>query len=126
MHSFSRIAIALVLLEGCATRPPALPPDYGSVAPSDRLDASRFQAKDLSLDCAGIDRELAENKRQRDEIEAKIKQDHHGNQVIGYFSGFIPPLIAAAKMNLAEKERYQALYKRRDQLTALRRYRSCS
>jgi hypothetical protein len=128
LRSFGRIAcfVAAALLGGCATQPSALPPDYGSVRPGARLDPSKFDAKDLQASCSDMERMLDDNARERERIEAKIRSDHRGNQIIGYFSGFIPPLIVAANMNLAEKERYQVLYKRRDDLMALKRLRNCT
>jgi hypothetical protein len=113
------------LIAGCATEPPSLPADYGSVKPSEKLQAGQFAADDLRLGCDAIGNEIDQIKQRQDRIEDGIRAERGRNQAIGFVSAWFPPLLFAAENQTPQKEEYASLQARIDTVVALSRYKKC-
>jgi hypothetical protein len=127
-HRSSRgvaIAALALVLAGCARSAPDLPPDVGSVKPSETLSADRFSEAELALGCAAIDDEQRHLVREASKLTGVIEDNRAHNQAVGYFGGlFLVPLVAA-RTNEDEKAQLDRMQAHWDTLELLKRYKSC-
>ncbi len=121
------VALAVLVVAGCARPAPELPQDYGSVDANAILLAEDFSRADLGLSCDGIDREMSALSAEMRTLDSKIRGKHGSNEAAGYIAGVLfPPAILATDSGEGEKQALDAHQARRDEFVALKRLKSCA
>ncbi len=119
-------AFFALLLAGCNTAPPALPPDTTSLNRVRNATLADFPLEDQAMSCDDI-------AKQRGDIAAAMQADSSAidanrtrNQIAGYFGAlFILPAIAMVPNN-TERDDVAKLYGRRDTLIKLSALKNCA
>jgi len=122
--------LAILLLAGCASDAPPLPPDTTSINRTHNLTLDDFTPKARAMSCEDI---AAERRKIADAMQAAndaIKKNRTRNEVvvgIVDMTGLIgTPLLAASDNNDAEKSEITKLYERQDMLIKLATLKHCT
>jgi hypothetical protein len=116
----------VLLLGGCASPAPSLPPDTTGTTSLHRVSAADFAPSDMALSCTQIDGERADLNGRMEKANANIMANRHDNQVAGYFGATVMPLAyLATEGNYADKDAVKAAYARRDVLDKLVVLKGC-
>lgn len=102
----ARVAVVL-LLAGCASAPPALPPQRSAAATTPADPAV----------CAAVVADLAQVDSRMRAVETRIAADRGRDQAAGYAAGVLfPPalLVLAADSNAETRQSVHQLYRERD------------
>ena len=119
-------AILVIVLAGCASPAPSLPPDTTGTTSLGQVSAADFAPADAALSCAEIGAERADLNARMDTANANIKANRHGNQVAGYIGAVVTPFAyLATEGNYADKDAIKAAYARQDVLNKLAVLKGC-
>jgi len=118
----------MLLIAGCQSGAPTLPPDTTSVNATHTVTAADFSSEDAALDCGQIQ---TERRRIADAMQAAIQRidaDRTQNQVAGYFLGvlYFAPYAASQGTTHPQKAEIAQLYARQDTLIKLATFRHCA
>ena len=111
-----------MLIIGCSTSPPDLPPDYGSSHPTHIIDEALFADDDLAKTCDQI---YSENERLEEvlhKINKDIEDDRASDQTLAYLFGAVTTLFDT---NSDVEAQRKIIQDRQDNLSLLRRYKKC-
>ena len=111
-----------MLINGCSTSPPDLPPDYGSSHPAHVIDETLFTVDDLAQTC---DEVYAENENLEKillNINKDIEDDRASDQTLAYLFGAVTVLFDT---NSDVEDQRKIIQDRQDTLSLLRRYKKC-
>jgi hypothetical protein len=115
-----------LLLWGCASSAPALPPDTTGTTSQHHVTAADFAPADMALSCADVTAERASVKNKIDTANANIIANRQKNQIAGYIGGVVSPLAyLATEGNYADKDAVKAAYARQDVLDKLAVLKGC-
>ena len=111
-----------MLISGCSTSPPDLPPDYGSSRPTHIIDETLFTVKDLAQTCDEVYVENENLEKILFNINKEIKGDRTSDQTLAYLFGAVTFLFDT---NSDVEEQRKMIQDRQDTLSLLRRYKKC-
>jgi hypothetical protein len=115
-----------LLLAGCATAAPPLPPDTTGVNSQHHLSLADFSTQDAAMSCVDIAAERSQITAQLHEANANIQANRTKNQVAGYIGVVAMPLaLLATEGNDADKQALQKAYARQDTLIELGHVKAC-
>jgi transaldolase len=115
-----------LLLIGCATSAPPLPPDTSSVNRVRSIALSDFTPQDAGLSCEQIAEERRTNAAAVRDANAQIEANRKQNQVAGFIGaiGFAPAYLAT-EGNHEDKRRLVEIQEREDVLIKLASLKEC-
>lgn len=120
------LALAFVVVPGCATSARDLPPIVTSPGDGNRVSLEDFDAATASLSCWEIEQELQSLSDAVVEHEQAIYQKRQQNQVAGYIGlVFFLPALAATDNSEEEKRKLDDIYAAKDKLFTLQSIRKC-
>lgn len=122
----ARTAFLSVVLAGCATSAPPLPPDTTSVNRTQSLTLDSFAKEDAALSCEQIGAERQQIDQSLRDANGRIEGNRTQNQVAGYFGALILVPLVATDNNDAEKAEITRIYGRRDMLIKLGGVKGCA
>ena len=128
--SISRLARAIgpvvLLLGGCTSPAPPLPPDTTGSTSVHPVSPADFAPADLALTCPQIADERASLKSKIDTANGNIAANRQNNEVAGYIGSLIfLPAYLATEGNYADKDAVKAAYARQDVLNKLDVLKRC-
>ena len=119
-------ALFALVLTGCATVAPPLPPDTTSVNAEHHLSLADFPAQDAAMSCADVAAERTRITAQLDQANANIQANRTRKQVAGYIGVAVIPLaLLATEGNDTDKAVVQKAYARQDTLIELGQIKRC-
>ncbi len=120
------IFIAL-FLSSCAKNAPDLPKDYSSINSNEKIKETDFKKELLDFSCDDIIVQLQELDSFNEKNIDKIKSTRTQNQAIGYVSTLLfPPLWFAIENHSETKDKIDEVYKQKDMLYKLQKYKNCN
>jgi hypothetical protein len=119
-----------VLLSGCASEAPPLPPDTTSINRTHDLTLEDFTPEARGMNCDQIAEERRQIVAAMQDADDKIAGNRTRNQTaVGFvsFGGLIAaPALLATDSNTNEKDTISALYQRQDTLIKLGALKHCA
>ena len=120
--SNSLASLVVLLIIGCSTSPPELPPDYGSNNPTHIIDETLFSVDDLAKTCDEIHVEYEQLGKMLHTINKGIEDNRASDQALAYLFGAVTMIFDT---NSDIKEKRIMIKGRQDNLSLLRRYKKC-
>ena len=121
--SASKVLAGFLLLLGCATDAPPLPPDTSSINSSGQRRS--LTAQEQALSCDALKRMKADADRSIDEVHHHVQGHRQRDQALAYFGTLLfVPLLAASKPN-EEATQLSDLYSARDRVLVVESAKRC-
>lgn len=117
---------AALLLAGCASSAPPLPPDTTGVTSTHHIALGDFAPADAALTCNQINDERHKITASMAAANKSIESNRSGNQTAAYIGAVVTPLAyLATEGNYADKDAVKELYSRQDTLIKLGALKAC-
>ena len=118
-------AVAALLIAGCTTSAPPLPPDTTSVNRTHDLTIDDFTPEARAMSCDDISAERSKIADAMQQINASIESHRTRDQIIGYFTFASLVVVNAVDGDGAGKDHMTQLYQRQDTLIKLAALKHC-
>ncbi len=121
------LLLITVFFNSCAKNAPDLPKDYSSINSNEKIQETDFEKELLILSCDEIIVQIKELNTFNEKNIDKINSTRTQNQAIGYVSTILfPPLWFAIETHSETKDKIDEVYKQKDILYKLQKYKSCN